>query len=659
VKITILGCRGEVEEQTTAHQKHSGVLIEDPLLFDIGEPEFLDLVEKELPKHPEIYITHLHPDHFYPTRTHDWSRTQKIQLPIYMPEIPEKLKGIATKVSKGKPITYVRTKVTPIPTTHSKKFKSTGYLVEKDGVKILYTGDMIWINKKWHNLIQNCDLVITDGSSFDKPIIRRDKRTGEIYGHNSVVNLVKLFKQLGAKTIVVTHFGKWFMDNPEEGVKKIQGIGAYVAFDGRTIELNTVKQEQYLPFVSFSDKYVKFKDMHQLEQFHMDNKPHRFVMQMHFRGKGAHIDHRWVRIPGGHILDGMTIAAMKPGITKKPVETVSQAKELAETPNLWKISNTPSVLRMFAEEKKPEPAEWLTYEGIVKPGEVGATKEEYGVFYIWDKGVQFLGAQKPYFKEFFLAGKKMTGRLIYRLIERRKPPGVKSAFLWLCAKPIDQTPYVLTRRAVKDEWVGPWNASCLPPELAKQTPKEFQFWLNKDIKKRLEIRNNLVTALKKKEVVLTYEGLKLETDTVPYVVQYKYYKKRTLIRVGPSEEQWFVRLQDKPDSCMTFLLDENPLLVELSPGKLIREDVSWMKKKGYIAPGQPGNPTPDTPAFIVEMTKGRAVIVQSSDSFFKLQFLSGNMKGLWIAKKELGGTLWILSRTELPQPKLSEEPFDY
>lgn len=651
MKITILGTQGEIEEHTTAHKKHSGILFEDPILIDVGEEEYLDLVEKEIARRPELFISHMHPDHLYAVRKDkNWRRLQKTKVPIFMPEIPNELKSKATKVQKGRPVEFIRTKVTPIPTIHSKKVKSCGYLVEKDNLKVFYSGDMIHINKRWHNLIRNCDLVITEGSSFDKPLIRRDKKTGEIYGHNSVVNLVKLFKNLGAKRIVITHFGKWFMNDPETGKKKIEELGAVASFDGMTIDLKPVKHELYYPLVIFSDKYLKFKDMHELEKFHMDDEPHRFVLHMHWRGRGVHIDHRWMRLRRGHILDGMTIAAMKAGIAKKPVTTLAQARELGENPKLWKISNTPGPLRMFAETKAPEPAEWLTYEGVVEPGEVGATKEEYGVFYIWDEGVQYYGAQKPYFREFFLKGKKMTGRFIYRMIERKKPPGMKSAFLWLCGKPIDQRPYVLTRRAVKDEWVPPYNASCLPPEIREQIPKEYQYWIHKDRKKRIEVRNALYEAMKKKEVSLTYEGVKLESERIPYKLFYKYFKKRTLIRAGPSEEMWILRLHNKPNSCLTFTFDNDPI-EGAAVGKLTQEDASWMKKKGYIAPGQPGNPTKDTPCWVVEVTKGQAVIVQKSESFYKIQFLSGKLKGLWIAKRELGGTLWTVMRSELPQPK--------
>lgn len=648
MKITILGTRGEIEEKTQHHKLHSGVVLEDPILIDVGESEYLDFVEKEIARRPEIFLTHMHPDHLFPLKTKDWSRLKQTKVPIYAPEVPKELENKVVKLKKNQSVAFIRTRVTAIPTIHSKKVKSTAYLVEKDGLKVLVTGDLIWINKRWHDLIENCDVVITDGSSFDKPIIRRDEKTGEIYGHNSVVNLVGLFKKLGAKKIVITHLGKWFMDNPEEGRKKIESLGAICGFDGMTLELSPVRMER--PFVTFSKKYLSLKEMHQLEALHMDDDAHRFVMQLHARGKSVHIDHRWVRRKGGYILDGMTVAAQRPNITKKPITTLAQLRELAENPKNWKISNEPGALRMYAEQKAPEPYEWLTYEGVVEPGTVGATKTEYGVFLIFDKGIQYYGCQLPYFKEFFLEGRRFQGRFIYRMIQRRKPPGTTESFLYLFGKPISQLPYVLSKRAVQENWIPPWNVSCLPPEVRSQIKADFRFWVFKDASKRIEVRNRLVKALKNKEVTLTYGGVKLEAEVSDYVLQWKYFKKRKLIREGPSAQEWYIRILDKPDSALTFTLAENPLETNVSASFLSRTGKEWMTKEGYIAPGQPGNPSKDTPAYLIKLTSGKAVIIEESAGFYKIRFLSGLLKGLWVAKREQPEGLWVFSRSELPKP---------
>lgn len=42
MKITILGTRGEIEESAPYHSKKSGVLVNDILLLDIGDKNFLE-----------------------------------------------------------------------------------------------------------------------------------------------------------------------------------------------------------------------------------------------------------------------------------------------------------------------------------------------------------------------------------------------------------------------------------------------------------------------------------------------------------------------------------------------------------------------------------------------------------------------------------------
>jgi len=230
VRIRILGTRGEIEEYSKFHKKHSGILI-DNLLFDIGEKEYL----KYNPK--TIFITHLHPDHAYFVEDKE---ELDIDIPIYA---PEKFNDITQKMDN--PIKIGKYRIIPIPTAHSKKVKSQGYLIVSDKTRIFYSGDMMWILKKYYDKIRDVDLVITEGSSYDRSLIRKDPKTGERYGHKSIKDLVSFFKRLGAKKIVITHYGKWKTDNPKEGDKKIKQLGNDIkvlpAKDNMEIVLSTLQ----------------------------------------------------------------------------------------------------------------------------------------------------------------------------------------------------------------------------------------------------------------------------------------------------------------------------------------------------------------------------------------------------------------------------------
>lgn len=232
MKITILGTRGEIDTSSPYHSKHSGVLINDDLLLDCGEQSFL----KHNPRW--IVITHLHPDHAFFVRSP--RDNIKINVPLYA---PEKYKGqtIVVPTSMFKVGDY---RITPIPTIHSLKVKSTAYVIEHKGTKIVYTGDVVWIEKRYHHLFEDVDLVITEASYIRKGgLIRRDVETDKIYGHTGVPNLIALFKKY-TSTILFVHFGSWFYENSAAAHKQFKrlardndNIDLIVGYDGLTIEL--------------------------------------------------------------------------------------------------------------------------------------------------------------------------------------------------------------------------------------------------------------------------------------------------------------------------------------------------------------------------------------------------------------------------------------
>lgn len=197
MNIHVLGTRGEIEPSAPRHSKHSGVLVDGSLLFDLGERQFLDY------KPQAVFITHLHPDHaYFVTKSFNGNT-----VPIYA---PKKMPGVPNLIVPTGPIKLNSHQVTPIPTHHSKLVKSTAYLIEDGKTKLLYTGDIIWVDKEYHHLFERLSLVITDGSFIRKGgMIRKDKETGQLYGHNGITDLIRLFKPFTPRILFV-HFGGWF-----------------------------------------------------------------------------------------------------------------------------------------------------------------------------------------------------------------------------------------------------------------------------------------------------------------------------------------------------------------------------------------------------------------------------------------------------------------
>ncbi len=212
MRVRILGTRGEVEPSAPRHSRHSGILIDGALMVDIGEREFLAFGPQA------VLITHLHPDHAYFVRA--GAPRPPAGIPLYA---PEKYKDYGVRVL-DEAATIAGYEVLPIPTHHSVKVRSQAYLISDGSAKILYTGDLVWINKEYHYLFEGLDLVITEGSFFRKGgMVRREKATGEIYGHTGTPNLVRLFKEY-CRRIVLVHFGGWFYEDTGRARKDIRAL---------------------------------------------------------------------------------------------------------------------------------------------------------------------------------------------------------------------------------------------------------------------------------------------------------------------------------------------------------------------------------------------------------------------------------------------------
>ncbi len=231
MKIKVLGTRGEVEPRAPRHSKHSGLLVDDVVLLDLGEREFLGY------KPRYVFITHLHPDHAFFVL-----EPISNNIPIYAPETTRNA-NIISITDAAKVDSY---EVTPVPTHHSKKVKSSAYIIDNGKQRLLYTGDVIWIDKQYHHLFYDLKLVITEASYIRKGgMIRKDKETGQLYGHAGIPNLIALFSQF-TRHIVLVHFGSWFYKGVKEaGTELVQlgkdsGVTIHVGYDGMELDLDNL-----------------------------------------------------------------------------------------------------------------------------------------------------------------------------------------------------------------------------------------------------------------------------------------------------------------------------------------------------------------------------------------------------------------------------------
>jgi hypothetical protein len=109
--------------------------------------------------------------------------------------------------------------------------------------KIDLTGDIIWINKKYHHLFENLNMVITDGSFISKGgMIKKDSKTGKLCGHAGIPDLIKLFKPF-TRHILFIHFDSWFYKGTNKARAKLNepdrmsGISMLIGYNNMQIDL--------------------------------------------------------------------------------------------------------------------------------------------------------------------------------------------------------------------------------------------------------------------------------------------------------------------------------------------------------------------------------------------------------------------------------------
>ncbi|HEX8011086.1 MAG TPA: MBL fold metallo-hydrolase [Casimicrobiaceae bacterium] len=227
MRITILGTRGNVARSAPKHTRHPGILIDRRLLLDLGEVAYL----RYRPSH--IFVTHLHPDHavFMTTNVRPSAK-------VYVPESTSRLPDARVL---SRPIRIESYRLIPVPTVHSHRARSVGYVVENRGRSLFYSSDMVRIEPTYHKRLRGVDMVITDGSSIRRGgLVRIDRDSGEPYGHSGIPNLIEFFGAF-ARCIVVTHFGSWFYKDVEASIRKIEsfenGVRVVAAYDGLTLEI--------------------------------------------------------------------------------------------------------------------------------------------------------------------------------------------------------------------------------------------------------------------------------------------------------------------------------------------------------------------------------------------------------------------------------------
>ena len=367
------------------------------------------------------------------------------------------------------------------------------------------------------------------------------------------------------------------------------------------------------------------------------------MLHIHGRGKSVHGDLRFQVSKDWAI--GWTLYIPK-GLSKVPesyTEFVGLVKK--EVMPVVKAKLEDPTKRFNCGKKHPEPAEWLDYRGMVNPGEIGATKNEPGFFYIADRFNVEFGAQKSHYHEYFCDGTLFKGRFCVRLLENKKE-WLKTGdglMTWMAVATKDQRPYVISPRAVTKNWVPGFGHSALPKRIRSKVPEKYRYWNYKGEKKQCEIRDLLVEDLGKKLVGGDALGPAI------YKVFRQTWKGPTVIREGPARTRYYFAICQETKGNVKFALatQNNPLenkelaCIQYKEANAL---CALDKKVTEVAPGTKLNETKETPSKIEMLEHGSASIL-SNTNFRRFRLREGKLKGTWIAfQREEGSTIWTLKQ---------------
>jgi phosphoribosyl 1,2-cyclic phosphodiesterase len=227
MRLKVLGTRGDIVPSAPGFARHSGILVDGRILLDLGEAAYLRY------RPQQIFISHLHPDHAAFLRT-----TVVTDAEIYLPEPTRQL---PTARVTSRPVRSGSYRIVPVPTVHSLKVRSVGYVVQKGRRRVFFSSDLVSIQRRYQSRLRRLDLVITEGSYLRRGgLVRIDPPTGRPFGHTGIPNLIELFRPFTSR-IVITHFGSWFYRDIPASIRQIAALGDGVrtsaARDGLVIKI--------------------------------------------------------------------------------------------------------------------------------------------------------------------------------------------------------------------------------------------------------------------------------------------------------------------------------------------------------------------------------------------------------------------------------------
>lgn len=217
-------------------------------------------------------------------------------------------------------------------------------------------------------------------------------------------------------------------------------------------------------------------------------------------------------------------------------------------------------------------------------------------------------------------------------------------------------PYYLSKRAVELKRIPPYPYSGLPKYIRDQIPEKYHYWKEQDEEKRIQIRDELVKAIKEETVVIKESVIK------DFILQFHYSDPEEAIKRGvPAKKHWDLRIDGETlkekGEIIHLVLEEDPLVKDsvsayFKPCKGTEGGIDWMEagKSGILElpPGTPGSFGKQETGYIKAIDWGRVMIMEQSDLFWKFDFRGKKLKGLYILKRSPESDIWTFAKSKKP-----------
>lgn len=238
VKLTFLGTRGYIRLRSRAHRRHTSTLVSyrgRKVLLDYGE-DWVGMAETIAPQ--AILITHAHPDHAFGLRRGapcpvyatplTWKSLDRFPVP---PELRRTL-------SPPEPVRVQNLLVVAFPVVHSVLAPAVGYRITAGKVTMFYVPDVVRI-PHLREAFSGVRLYVGDGATVSRPLLRKDKKSGQPIGHTAIVRQLDWCATHGVRTMIVTHCGSTIVRSDPRRVRSElrclameRGVDLEVAYDG-------------------------------------------------------------------------------------------------------------------------------------------------------------------------------------------------------------------------------------------------------------------------------------------------------------------------------------------------------------------------------------------------------------------------------------------